>query len=262
MRIATWNVNSLKARLPARRGVARLRPRPTCCACRRRSSPTRRSRRWRSRRSATSPCTTATASGTAWRSCRASASTNVTNGFDDEAVDPYEGDARLLAADVRRRAGRQRLRAERARGRHRVLRPQARVARDASTTGSRRRTSPDDPTRRARRLQRRARGPRRVVDPKAFDGLDPRDRARARGGRAGSRSGASSTRSGACTPTTALQLLGLPRAATSTSTAACASTSCSRRAPVAERVTWAVVDRNARKGKQPSDHAPVIVDFA
>ena len=24
---------------------------------------------------------------------------------------------------------------------------------------------------------------------------------------------------------------------------------------------WAVVDRNARKGKQPSDHAPVIVDF-
>jgi len=33
-------------------------------------------------------------------------------------------------------------------------------------------------------------------------------------------------------------------------------------APLAERVTWAVVDRNARKGTQPSDHAPVIVDFA
>jgi len=31
--------------------------------------------------------------------------------------------------------------------------------------------------------------------------------------------------------------------------------------PVAERVTWALVDRNARKGKQPSDHAPVIVDL-
>lgn len=30
---------------------------------------------------------------------------------------------------------------------------------------------------------------------------------------------------------------------------------------VAERVTWAVVDRNARKGQQPSDHAPVIVDI-
>ncbi len=32
-------------------------------------------------------------------------------------------------------------------------------------------------------------------------------------------------------------------------------------APVAERVTWALVDRNARKGKQPSDHAPVVVDL-
>lgn len=33
-------------------------------------------------------------------------------------------------------------------------------------------------------------------------------------------------------------------------------------APVAERVTWALVDRNARKGKGPSDHAPVVVDLA
>jgi len=33
-------------------------------------------------------------------------------------------------------------------------------------------------------------------------------------------------------------------------------------APLAERVTWAVVDRNARKGTQPSDHAPLIVDLA
>jgi exodeoxyribonuclease-3 len=32
-------------------------------------------------------------------------------------------------------------------------------------------------------------------------------------------------------------------------------------APLAARASWAVVDRNARKGKQPSDHAPVIVDF-
>jgi exodeoxyribonuclease-3 len=31
--------------------------------------------------------------------------------------------------------------------------------------------------------------------------------------------------------------------------------------PVAERVTWAVVDRNARKGSGPSDHAPVIIDL-
>jgi exodeoxyribonuclease-3 len=32
-------------------------------------------------------------------------------------------------------------------------------------------------------------------------------------------------------------------------------------APLAARARWAVVDRNARKGKQPSDHAPVIADF-
>jgi exodeoxyribonuclease III len=33
-------------------------------------------------------------------------------------------------------------------------------------------------------------------------------------------------------------------------------------APVAGRVTWAVVDRNARKGSGPSDHAPMIIDLA
>jgi exodeoxyribonuclease-3 len=32
--------------------------------------------------------------------------------------------------------------------------------------------------------------------------------------------------------------------------------------PVADRVEWCVIDRNARKGQLPSDHAPVIVDLA
>ena len=32
-------------------------------------------------------------------------------------------------------------------------------------------------------------------------------------------------------------------------------------APVVERTEWVVIDRNARKGQQPSDHAPVIVDL-
>lgn len=32
-------------------------------------------------------------------------------------------------------------------------------------------------------------------------------------------------------------------------------------ATVAERVTYVVVDRNARKGERPSDHAPVLVDL-
>lgn len=33
-------------------------------------------------------------------------------------------------------------------------------------------------------------------------------------------------------------------------------------APVADRVVFATIDRNARKGQQPSDHAPVIIDLA
>jgi exodeoxyribonuclease-3 len=32
--------------------------------------------------------------------------------------------------------------------------------------------------------------------------------------------------------------------------------------PLASAITWALVDRNARKGKLPSDHAPVVVDVA
>ena len=31
---------------------------------------------------------------------------------------------------------------------------------------------------------------------------------------------------------------------------------------LAERCTFAIIDRNARKGSQPSDHAPVVADFA
>ena len=30
---------------------------------------------------------------------------------------------------------------------------------------------------------------------------------------------------------------------------------------VAARTTWSIVDRNARKGTSPSDHAPVVVDL-
>jgi exodeoxyribonuclease-3 len=32
--------------------------------------------------------------------------------------------------------------------------------------------------------------------------------------------------------------------------------------PVADRAVWAIVDRNARKGKLPSDHAPLVIDLA
>jgi exodeoxyribonuclease-3 len=30
--------------------------------------------------------------------------------------------------------------------------------------------------------------------------------------------------------------------------------------PLADRITWAIIDRNARKGKLPSDHTPVVID--
>jgi exodeoxyribonuclease III len=32
--------------------------------------------------------------------------------------------------------------------------------------------------------------------------------------------------------------------------------------PVAGRLEWCIIDRNARKGQSPSDHAPVVVDLA
>jgi len=32
-------------------------------------------------------------------------------------------------------------------------------------------------------------------------------------------------------------------------------------APVAAASRWCIIDRNARKGQQPSDHAPVVVDL-
>jgi len=32
-------------------------------------------------------------------------------------------------------------------------------------------------------------------------------------------------------------------------------------ASVARRAQWCIIDRNARKGKQPSDHAPVVLDL-
>ncbi|MGH9183896.1 MAG: exodeoxyribonuclease III [Acidimicrobiales bacterium] len=31
--------------------------------------------------------------------------------------------------------------------------------------------------------------------------------------------------------------------------------------PLADRLSWVLIDRNARKGRQPSDHAPVIAEF-
>ena len=32
-------------------------------------------------------------------------------------------------------------------------------------------------------------------------------------------------------------------------------------APIRDRVIWAEIDREARKGKGPSDHAPIVIDI-
>ena len=48
---------------------------------------------------------------------------------------------------------------------------------------------------------------------------------------------------------------------TSTSIAACASISRYVTEPLVDRIRWALVDRFARKGKLPSDHAPLLVDI-
>ena len=45
----------------------------------------------------------------------------------------------------------------------------------------------------------------------------------------------------------------------STATRACGSTCCTRPTPVAKRIVWSEIDREARKGPPiPSDHAPVV----
>ena len=98
MRIATWNVNSLKARLPRVEEFLGYADVDVLCLQETKLADKTFPALHVLRRSATSRCTTARASGTASRSCRASASTNVTNGFGDAHVDPYEGDARVVAA--------------------------------------------------------------------------------------------------------------------------------------------------------------------
>ena len=67
------------------------------------------------------------------------------------------------------------------------------------------------------------------------------------------------TPSGLAIPRTSCSATGTTEPATFTSTGACGSTWCSCRGRLAEPVTWALVDRNARKGL-PSDHAPALVD--
>ena len=153
--------------------------------------------------------------------------------------------------DVRRRAGRQRLRAQRPLARPRPLPVQARLARAAPRPPRRRRRDPTEPARRLRRLQHRP-DRRRRVGSGGVRRLDPRERARARGARHARGLGPRRHVPARCTPSPASTRAGTTGPACSTSTRACGSTCCwpPRRWPT--RSTFALVDRNARKGKGPS----------
>ena len=148
MRIATWNVNSLKARQDAVENWLRPRRSPTSCSCRRPSSATATRRSWRSRWPATTSSTTARAAGTASRSrparpgdratssrtsatdrC-ATAGPGATAAVGEDDFDPFD-EARMLAATVDGPAHRQPLRAQRPRRRLAVLPGQARLVRAA-----------------------------------------------------------------------------------------------------------------------------------
>ena len=228
MRIATWNVNSLKARLPRVEEFLGYADVDVLCL----QETKLADKTWPAltfRSSATSRCTTGRASGTASRFCRASASP-ILQRLRRRARRPVRGRRPRARRDVRRHPDRERVRAERPRGRHRVLRTQAAVvvvdARlDLGAVHTRTiRLS-------FRRLQRRARRPRRV-GPEEVRRRDPRHRARTQGGHAARGMGYGRHVPRACIPTpTASTPTGTTAPATSTSTAACASTICSRPSP-------------------------------
>ena len=100
-----------------------------------------------------------------------------------------------------------------------------------------------------------------VFDPEAYVGqthVTPPERAalaRAAGAAACATSCAIAGRPSACSPT------GTTAPGCSIRTSGCGSTSCSRARASPDRVRAAWVDRQARKGTGPSDHAPVIVDL-
>ena len=75
------------------------------------------------------------------------------------------------------------------------------------------------------------------------------------------RASACTTSSGTAGPPIASSPTGTTAPGASTRTRACASTSCWPARDPAARVAAAWVDRKARKGSGPSDHAPVIVDL-
>ena len=102
---------------------------------------------------------------------------------------------------------------------------------------------------------------RDVHDPGAVGGPGAVLGARARGVPRLARRSASPTASGCSTSRRRRSAGGITGSSRSRRTTACASTTSCCRAPLAARCTSCRIDRNARKGEKPSDHAPAIVEI-
>ena len=256
MKLATWNVNSVRARLE--RVLDWLETRSPDVALpagdqvrRGRSSPAARSRR-----SATRSSSSGRRPTTAWRSSRSGPITDVTRnmGDDDEPRAPHR-------RDRRRDSGGRRLRAQRPGGGLGGLPLQARLVRAACAHLPRRPGERRAAAAAVRRLQRRARSPSTCTTP-------PRGRARRSSPR---RSAPPGSTCGRPTPSSTSTASSTPsRASSPGGTTACSAFPKNLGLRIdhilvdqalAARCTSVEIDREARKGKQPSDHAPVIAEF-
>ena len=233
---------------------------PTSSACRRPSSPTRPSRRWRSRRSATRSAHHGQGQWNGVAILSEVGLDDVVAGFADGG-EP-DADARLISATLRRRPRRSSCTCPTAAALDaRPLPVQAALAGPAARPTSRATRTPDDDVVVAGDFNI-APTDVDVYDPAKFVGSHPRQPARA------------ARRSPSCAAGACVDVFrqrhgdasrcsrgGTTAPATSTRAGACASTSCWRSAPLAAARPVGVIDRNARKGKQPIDHAPVVVDL-
>ena len=195
------------------------------------------------------------------RSSRGSASTSVTSGFDgSELVDPYEGDARLLAATC---------------GGVRFIDVYVPNGRAVDTEFYERKLewldclrqwidanySPDEPIVLLGDFNV-APEDRDVWSPKAFVGdTHVTGPERERLARAAT-SGDSSTPSASSPTTTGSTRYWDYRRGDFHEHRGMRIDLAYVTAPVVERLRWGLVDRNARKGKLPSDHAPLVFDLA
>ena len=101
-----------------------------------------------------------------------------------------------------------------------------------------------------------------VWDPRALPRRHARLAARARGVRATAAPGASSTPTAGCTPSPSATRWWDYRAGMFHKNYGMRIDHLLVTQPLAERVVWAEIDREARKGKPiPSDHAPVVIDL-